>query len=179
MSFELWAGGGAGLLLLAAFTFTLRSLLTTRRDGEQTASALSEVRVEKYRPIVRLLNADDILFLRAQPGYEPSMERRLRAERRSLMREYLREMEADFNGLYRAATHLLLLAPVDQPELTSQLTAQRWLFVKQLATVRVGLCLDSVGIGTVEVSGLLEAFSSVQRQFSSLSEMSMAASPAA
>ena len=179
MSFELWAGGGAGLLLLAAFAFTLRSLLSSRRDGEHDVSDLSEVRVEKYRPMARLMSAEDIQFLRSQPGYQPSMERRLRAERRGLMRQYLCEMEADFNAIYRAAAHLLMLAPIDQPELSSSLTQQRFMFVRQVMVIRFGLYLDAVGIGTVEVGGLLEAFSNVQRQFSSLSEMTIASSSAA
>lgn len=178
MSFELWAGGFAGLLLLAAFAFTLRSLLSSRRDGEQTASALSEVRVDKYRPVARLMSSEDIDFLRSQPGYQPSIEKRMRAERRHLMREYLREMETDFSAIYRAATDLLMLAPADQPELASNLVRQRWAFTRQLMVVRCGLYLDAVGIGSVEVGSLLDAFSNVQRQFSALSELSVAASAA-
>ena len=174
MTFELWAGGGAAILLLAAFAFTVRSMLASRHEGEHAASALSDVRVDKYRPIARLMSSDDLEFLRSQPGFVPSMERRFRAQRRGLMRQYLREMESDFNAIYRGATHLLMLAPVDQPELVAQLSSQRWTFARRIAIVRFNLCLDTLGVRPVEVGGLLESFSSVQRQFAALSEMTLA-----
>src|SRR5262245_48047902 len=121
MTFELWSGGAAALLLLAAFAFTIRSMMTSRAEGDHATSALSDVRVERYRPIARLMSTEDIEFLRSQPGFEPSMERRFRAERRAVMRQYLREMERDFQAIYRGATHLLMLAPIDQPELVGLL----------------------------------------------------------
>ena len=98
MNPALIAGSVVGVVLLAAFVVLLRSLISTRDVESDTASALPEVRAEKYRPMVRLLSNEDLEFLRSQAGYTPEMGRRLRKERRRVMRSYLSALKCDFDA---------------------------------------------------------------------------------
>lgn len=169
MNSALMTGAVVGVGLLVTFAIILRSLVATRQDVDGS-SVLSEVRVEKYRPMARLLSAEDLEFLKRQAGYTPEIGRRYRVERRRVMRAYLKALSADFATLHAAASHLLMVAPVDQPALANELMKQRWLFTRGMALAHLNLCLDAVGVGQVQVGSLVESLSSVQRQYSSLSE---------
>lgn len=170
MNSALLAGGFAGIVLIAAFAVLLRSLISTRGERFDVSSALPEVRVDKYKAMGCLLSSEDLDFLRCQSGYTPALGRRYKAERRRVMRAYLKALSTDFQILHSAAGQLLMVAPVDQPALASELMKQRWLFTRGLALAQVGLCLDAMGVGNVQVTSLVDSLSAVQRQYSSLSD---------
>ena len=46
-----------------------------------TAEWIEELSIERYRPMLRLLNQKDLLFLRAQPGFAPQMATDFRIQR--------------------------------------------------------------------------------------------------
>jgi len=50
---------------------------------------LGELSPERYPPMSRLLDAEDLEFLRTQLGYTPKMERRFRRNRCQILRGYL------------------------------------------------------------------------------------------
>ena len=51
---------------------------------------LLQLSTERYRPMLRLLSDDDVAFLRAQPGFRPSMAAKLRAQRCQILKAYLK-----------------------------------------------------------------------------------------
>ena len=78
---------------LAYMTTKLRETLPVTQEW------LAELSPDRYRPMNRLLDNRDIRFLREQQGFRPEMEKRLRAQRVLVFREYLRLLEADFHRL--------------------------------------------------------------------------------
>ena len=70
-----------------------------------TQEWLAELSPDRYRPMSRLLDNRDIRFLREQQGFRPEMEKRLRAQRVLVFREYLRMLEADFRRLASGLQH--------------------------------------------------------------------------
>lgn len=178
MNPALLAGGLVAVVLLAAFAVVLRALVGPRRVDPTSPSAPPEVRVERYRPMVRLLSPEDLVFLKSQVGYTPELGQKLMQERRRLMRAYLRALTTDFGAIYAAATELLLSAPVDQPELAAALTHQRFAFSKGMALAHFNLCLNQFGVGEVNVSALVDSLSVVDRQFNTLADAAVARSVA-
>ena len=112
--------------------------------------------VAKYRPMERLLSTADFEFLASQPGYDSSIVRKLRKERRRLFSSYLNSMIRDFKKLHSTATHLALSASGDREEFASTLIKQKFAFQRTVITVRGRLLLYSFGIGKVDITGLVD-----------------------
>src|ERR1022692_4950702 len=89
-----------GLGLVAVFL--VRRLGSDHQLLPVTIDWLSELSTERYRPMLRLLDATDFQFLRAQKGFTPEMERRLRRQRVQAFRGYLRLLVADFDRIVAA-----------------------------------------------------------------------------
>jgi hypothetical protein len=116
----------------------------------------------------RLFSDADYRFLAAQPGYSPEMARRLKVQRRRIFRHYLRCLGRDFQRLHTAARFLLLHSPQDRPDLVLALFRQRLVFRYALMMVNGRLVLQTLGVGTVDVSGLVQALESMGSQFRQL-----------
>src|SRR5688500_7728052 len=115
-------------LLIGIFTILIRRVLApgATNDGD-LGDWLDKFSVARYRPMERLLSDDDYEFLSAQPGYDPSIARRLKSERRQIFRIYLRHLSEDFSRLHHAARLMLIYSPEDRPELARTLMLQRWI----------------------------------------------------
>src|SRR5271166_6601390 len=85
----------AGMLLAVALLF--RKLSSPGSSLPVTAEWIEALSLEHYRPMMRLLDGQDISFLRSQPGYTPAMARNLRMQRCRVFRGYLRCLSADFS----------------------------------------------------------------------------------
>src|SRR6266496_5320842 len=84
-----------GALALAAIVL-VRRLGWSDSTLPVTAEWIEELSSHQYRPMVRLLDSADIDFLRAQPGFTPKMETKLRAQRCRIFRGYLECLDNDF-----------------------------------------------------------------------------------
>ena len=82
--------------LVAGLAAVVRSLGSARHCLPVTAEWIDELSIERYRPMLRLLDSSDIEFLRSQPGYSPKMESDLRAQRCHIFAGYLRCLNMDF-----------------------------------------------------------------------------------
>jgi len=69
----------AGMLLAIALLF--RKLSSPGSSLPVTAEWIEALSLEQYRPMMRLLDGQDLEFLRGQPGFTPAMEVRLRVQR--------------------------------------------------------------------------------------------------
>jgi len=146
---------GEGVILMGS--------IVMREAPEMPARDPQGFSVEFYRPMERLLLAEDEEFLRRQPGFEPSMLRSLRSERRRVFRSYLRLMAQDFRRLHRSVRILLRDAPEDQPELAGAAFRQALLFRWGMLSVHARLTLHAAGLGTVPVTGLIQSLERMSR----------------
>ena len=156
-------GSVAGLLLLALLILFFR--LASRLDTPNAnADWLERFSLENYAPMERLLDASDFRFLEAQPGYTPSMGKRLLAERRKIFSEYLRLLIRDFNQLHYFARLMLVHAAQDRPELARELFRQQIRFYFAVCFVRCKVALYPLGWTAVDVPKLLHALEQMRNQ---------------
>lgn len=162
---------GAAVLVAAVallFVYLFRRLISPDRDPQPSLEWCSHFTIDKYRPMERLFSDGDHRFLAAQPGYSPQIGKELKAARRRIFRYYLRSLSRDFDRLHRAARFLLLHSPQDRPDLVAALFRQRLVFRYVLLGVHCRLVLQTLGIGTVDISGLVKALEGMGNQFRQL-----------
>jgi hypothetical protein len=165
MTEVLWGATGMAVVLLITFLVLVRRVAAPARVAEGDLGAwLDGFSITRYLPMERLLSEADYEFLAAQPGYDPSIARKLRAARRRVFRIYLRQMSADFSRLHQVARLLVLYAPEDRPELARSLVHQKWVFYYAMANVQWRLLLHAAGLSTVDVSGLIRALDNLNLQ---------------
>jgi hypothetical protein len=66
-------------------------------------------------------------------------------------------MSRDFHRLTSVLQSYLLALEVDDPQISSEILRQKWLFQRALIVAHVQLKLYSLGIGTVSCGSLLNA----------------------
>lgn len=144
------------VVLLVVFGLSIR--MSRRLTGRSTFDPLEwleDFSANSYRPMERLLDHRDYAFLAAQAGFEPSIARRLRSERVGVFQSYLGAMIRDFHRLLMAARVISVFASEDQSAFISNLWRVRWSFYASVARVEIHVALHWLGVGTVDVGGLL------------------------
>lgn len=162
---------GASVLIgviALVFVCLFRRLISPNGEAQPSLEWCNRFSINKYRPMERLFSDADYGFLAAQPGHAPYLSKKLKAERRRVFRCYLRCLRRDFDRLHTAAKFLLLHSPQDQPDLASTLLKQRLVFRYALLAVHFRLALQVLGLGTVDVSGLVRALAGMRDQFQQL-----------
>ena len=144
---------GMGVLL-----FALCRALETPRQVEESLDRLDDLSIERYQPMMRLLDSKEIEFLRSQPGYTPQLGRRVRQERCAIFTGYLNCLRIDFHHASYAIKAILLQSEVDRPELSAFLLRSQFSFSWAMMMIRFHLALYRYGVGTVSVSSLLGQF---------------------
>jgi hypothetical protein len=177
MNVVVGAGMGAALFLLFA-TVLIWKMMSSIQIRSVEPEWLKNFSVSSYRPMERLLDEDDIKFLKEQPGYEPGLERRLRADRLRIFRMYLRNLGRDFNRLHYALRLIVLHATEDSPELAKTLIKQKIVFLMSFAAVHIRLELYRFGLSGVDVRGLISTLDAMQQELHAMMS-SPAMSPSA
>jgi hypothetical protein len=178
MNVVVGAGMCAGLLLLCAVVLIWK-MMSSIRVRSVDPEWLKNFSVSSYRPMERLLDEDDITFLKEHSGYEPGMEDRLRSDRLRVFRMYLKNLGRDFNRLHYALRLIVLHATEDSPELAKTLIKQKLVFLMSFAAVHVRLELYRYGISGVDVHGLISTLDTMQHELQSMmSPPAMSASAA-
>ena len=113
----------------------------------------------RYEPMARLLENDDLLFLKSQPGFRPEMGRKFNRERRRIFRMYLRELANDFHRLHAHARVVAASLPADHSPLVGMLMRQQLRFFYEMAAVELRL---SIGLGSINARGLVDAIATMQ-----------------
>jgi hypothetical protein len=156
---------------LASLGVTLVIILrqmTSRGKLPVTAEWIDELSVDRYRPMLRLLDESDLRFLESQPDFDPRMVSRLRAQRSRIFRGYLKSLEADFKRTCAALKLLMLQSRHDRPDLASALIRAELNFAFGVALVRARLALYRLGLGGVDVRGLVKLFDAVRLELRAL-----------
>jgi hypothetical protein len=149
-------------LLAIGLFLTIRKLAFSNGDLPLTAEWIDELSTERYRPMMRLLDGRDLEFLSTQPGFNPRMAARIRAQRCHIFRGYLRCLSSDFRRVSAALKLIMLTSQRDRADLAGTLLRQQIAFGWGLVVVNVRLVVYRWGIGTVDVSSLVQIFDSVR-----------------
>jgi hypothetical protein len=129
---------------------------------------LMQLSTERYRPMLRLLSEEDIAFLRAQPGFRPSMAAKLRAQRCQILKAYLRSLDADFRRMCVGIKALMVQSHQDRPDLARLLFQHQLKFSAYMMLVKVRMVLYRLGLGKVEVASLVTLFDVTRGQLRTL-----------
>jgi hypothetical protein len=135
-----------------------RKLAFTDASLPLTAEWIDELSIERYRPMMHLLDAGDLESLRSQPGFTPAMAARLRSERCRIFREYLRSLHTDFQRVCAALKLLMLHSRYDRPDLAGVLVHHQLMFECGMVLVGFRLFLYRFGLCGVDVAYLVGIF---------------------
>ena len=131
----------------------------TRAVPQATAEWISELSVERYRPMLALLDDwRDLEFLCRQPGFDRRMAVRLRRQRCQIFRGYLDSLADDFRKICGTLRVLMVNSAVDRPDLASALTRKQSEFRLCMLRARWRLLLYRWGRGCVDMGGLMDLF---------------------
>jgi hypothetical protein len=125
---------------------------------------LREFSQSRYEPMARLLSAEDLRFLEAQPGFTPEIGKKFSAERRRIFRLYLQELARDFHHLHAHAAAVVASLPAENSALVGMLLRQRVRFWYELAAVEMRLSLSWTD--SLDVRGLVNAVGSMHAEIS-------------
>lgn len=152
----------------AAYIGLLRQV-SAHRDGLPiTTDWINELSIERYRPMMRLLDRDEAEFLTGQLSHTPRMAARLRLQRCQIFREYLRYLSDDFRRVSMAMGILMVQSRYDRPDLARALVRRRFAFAMRLALVRVRLLLYCRGYCRVDGCALVQTFDGMRLDLQSL-----------
>ncbi len=153
---------------LTALLFLVRRVVAAPADLPLNAEWIDELSIERYRPMMRLLDDRDVEFLRAQPGFTPRMEARLRQQRTRIFRGYLRSLSGDFRRVCTAVKVLMLQSRRDRPDLAAALVRAQAAFAAGMALVEVRLFFYRWGLCRVEVGSLMRVFDAMRLELRAL-----------
>ena len=156
------------VLALAAVVVLARKLAFTDTRLPLTAEWIDELSIERYRPMMHLLDDGDAELLRSQPGFTPGMAAKLRIERCQVFRGYLRCLRTDFQRVCAALKLLMLHSRDDRPDLAGVLVHQRLMFECGLVLVGFRLFLYRFGLCGVDVTDLVKNFDLMRRELKRL-----------
>src|SRR3954447_11105757 len=114
-----------------------------------TTEWLGDLSDDRYRPMLRLLDEKEFRFLRAQKGFSPALEKRLRCQRVETFLGYLHMLEADFKRVCLALKVMLLQSDSDRPDLAWALLQRQMTFAFGMLLLQFRLILFRGGIATV------------------------------
>lgn len=146
---------GGGLVI------AIRRMVSPNVSLPATLDWLDELSVERYRPMLRLLDDAELCCLCAR---KPKVAADFRRARYQIFRSHLRALTVDFHRVCTALKLLMIQASTDRPDLASTLFRSQVAFACGMVVVRARLLLYSWGIGTVDLSSLLKLLDGMQLQ---------------
>ena len=156
------------IAVVSGIVFTIRKAASAVRALPVTADWIDELSVERYRPMLHLLNPEDLRRLRAQAGYTPERLAQLRRQRCELFRGYLHCLRKDFARVCLALKLLMAQAENDRPDLASILIRNQAQFAFGILLVQIQLALYSRGLGAVNVDSVLGVFDNLRLELRAL-----------
>jgi len=155
--------------VVAALVFVFRAL-SSQGSGDLLGDGNLVLAPGKYRPMERLLRADDFRFLAAQPGYSPKLGNRFRSQRRQIFRAYLKNLKRDFTRMSLTFQTLIVHSAEDRGDLAAGLVRQRMMFTFAMLAVEGRLLLHAAGVNsvTIDCSAMVESLETMQDQMRAL-----------
>ena len=150
------------------FAALLRQTPSRGRFPKATPEWVNTLSTAKYRPMERLLTDVDFNFVGSQPWCSLKMVKRLRAQRRHILRMYLRCLDRDFHRLCDGLRMVMLSSTQDRPDLAVALFKQRVSFTIGLALVRLRIAMHATDWATADIRALIDTLHAVRDQFQQL-----------
>lgn len=150
----------AGLFLIVCGAIFLLFALKMRSLRSAGTGSVSFLRADRYRPMLRLLSNDDLEFVSANVN----LQKALRTTRRAVFRGYLRCLTRDYAHLLAGVRQAMVQSGTDRPDLARALAKNRVLFAIAVCKIEVSLALHAAGIGSVRISGLVDALETLRGQ---------------
>jgi len=141
--------------VLAFLVPVLIRLLRPSRPSELTVEWFENFDVSTYRPMRGLLHEEDFQFLSRQPGFDPSLYRKLRRDRLRIFREYLNRLVVDYNRLHTLASFVVSQSKEDQSTLFAQLLSLRFHFWASTMQIEFNYLLCRLGATSVSIGNIL------------------------
>ncbi len=154
----------ACIAVASGFVSTMRRAAPRSKTPPVTANWIEELSVERYRPMLRLLDPDELQRLGSESGLTDEAISEVRAERCRIFRQYLRSLRTDFKRVCTALKMVMAQASNDRPDLASILVRSQARFALGCALVELRLALFMCGIGVVDVSSVLAIFEGLRTQ---------------
>jgi len=165
----------SALFLVALGALAWQLLPRMRIPGEGEASSVprisAAISANRYRPMLRLLSDEDLNFVAANS----TLHKALRTRRRELFRSYLRCLTRDYAHLLAGIRAAMVQSGMDRPDLAHALAKNRSLFMIAIYKVECRLALHAIGVGKVEIAGLVDALETLRNQVGVLSAAPMTA----
>ena len=133
-----------------------------------TTDWIDEFSVERYRPMLRLLNDTDLQFLCSHSSVTPKLVAHFRRERCRILRGYLRSLTTDFTRILAALKLVMTQATSDRPDLAALLIRSQATFAVCMLLARLQLLHYGFGIGTVNVGALMKVFEEMRLELRTL-----------
>jgi hypothetical protein len=158
----------AALAMISVLAYLIRKVGQGGNGLPVTSEWIDDLSLDRYKPMLRMLDGDDIAFLRSQPGFTPDMAKKLRTQRTQMFRGYLRSLETDFGRVCAAIKLVMLQSQHDRSELAEALLRQQITFACGMLSVRIHVLLYSLGVCGVEVSKVMAIFDSMRIELRTL-----------
>jgi hypothetical protein len=146
--------------------WSYRSSNVEAMTEDLATSEKMEFAYSRYEPMVRLLSDEDLLFLRAQPGFRPELGRKFSRERRRIFRLYLQELAQDFHHLHAHARAVVASLPADHSPLVGMLIRQQLRFWYEMTAIEAHLSFGFMGAGLVHARRLVDAVAGMHAEIS-------------
>jgi len=166
--------GGFILGLVIVITGALALLFVIRKAAPRadrlpvTADWIEQLSLDRYCPMLRLLEPEDLRLMRSQRGCTSAMVAEFRRQRYRIFRGYLRCLRDDFARVSLALKLLMAQASQDRPDLAAMLMRSQWQFGFGMALVELRLALYRLGIGTVDARSVLRVFDGLRLELRAL-----------
>ncbi len=141
-------------VLVVALGWLLNRLVATRKVFDVDLAWWSAFRPERYSPVLRLLSPKDFEYIASLEGCDRGMRAEFRRNRVVLMRQYLREMAADFDRL-QALGQLMVSAGTAGRDLREELFRQKVRFTAALWRIHLQTLGFQLGVSRVDASILV------------------------
>ncbi len=153
--------------ILTAFAMVFRRLM---RPGAHPADAnwLEYLSIERYRPMMMLLDERDLASLAAHTEGASGGAAGLRRRRARLFLAYLRSLNDDFSRVCSAIKLLMVHSQVDRPDLAVILLRSRIRFVYGMMAAHFQLILFRYGLPAPDVAPLVNMLQSLRVELGSL-----------
>ena len=163
------------VILAVAFAVLFRLMASRFNASSSPEEWLADFSIATYAPMERLLDERDFAFIASQAGYDPSIVRRLRIERKQIFQGYLRRLVRDFNQLVAIAKLMIVYGGEDQLDFARSLWRQQLTFYCTVGALRCRLALYPMITGSWDVADLVGM---LERVRDGLNEMGTSIQPA-
>jgi hypothetical protein len=147
----------------------LVKLLKSSSFEEITPEWLANFSVSSYYPMQSLLADEDFRFLSRQPGFDPSLYRKLRRERMMIFQQYLSRLIRDFNRLHTTARVLVGNGTEDRSDLLSRLIGLKVRFMLAVLYTQFSYFGCYLGLKTIRVQSAISYLERMAREVSTVS----------